>query len=335
MAVNFSKINLNRIANTMHKTRWQGPLLHLRDKVLSPMKDRKVPVAPEAQKMALKLFRKINTLIPTLPAEKPKIETIVPPTIETMDTISVDEIDLSACRPKEQYVRYSAKQSPPLMDTTKKSVKKYLQEKKIGWKKIESVYLGPGICDWDIVPKQNIKINVIAYKAKAFVRIGLDGKVRVGVLAEDQEIQGVKCAEDSIVGFHEFGLLRGGAILAEDQKIQGINFPKNTHLSFTTEGRLMAAGLKIGQEFMGEKISKEIWLLFNEEEDINEAGRLISAKTKNDLEIGGEQYPAGTRILFDEQGRVSRAEEPPTAELIKPEKEVDVFPEFGPAQRGT
>lgn len=98
-------------------------------------------------------------------------------------------------------------------------------------------------------------------------------KLSFGLLAEEQEIQGILFSKDTWVYFYESGKLMLAKLMQKDLTIQGIHCAGNKDVSFYESGKLQSASLFEDQEIGGKMYYKGESLLFNEDGSVKKSYR--------------------------------------------------------------
>ncbi|RPI72719.1 MAG: hypothetical protein EHM45_21810, partial [Desulfobacteraceae bacterium] len=151
-----------------------------------------------------------------------------------------------------------------------------------------------------------------------------DGRVKQGVVENDQEIQGVQVKNKSVVEFHENGRL-AQALLAVPQTVQGITFANSGYIrlmipgpeAITQKGIAFYASGRVKSGYLARNQKIQEWLfrggtqeqpdyLSGEESEIEffENGRVKKGYLAETVRIGRKTYEREGRIEFDDSGRV-------------------------------
>jgi len=145
---------------------------------------------------------------------------------------------------------------------------------------------------------QNQEIQGVKFKEGTEVEFYENGKLSSGTLAEDTEIQGMKFKAGTGVGFHENGKLSNGA-LAEDREIQGVKFKAGTGVKFYGNGKLSSGTLAENKEIQGVKYKAGTMVQFHEN------GKFYYGTISEDQEIQRVKFKAQTIVSFYEKGELS------------------------------
>jgi hypothetical protein len=147
---------------------------------------------------------------------------------------------------------------------------------------------------------QDSKIGGINFKAGnyTYFKTSVNPSYQ-GVLAEDQEIQGIKCAQGHKIWYQE-GRVRF-ATLSEDQSINGIECLTNTKIEFLHNGIISEATLATAQTINGIYFNKGTLISFNNDNGIKKV------KLAEDQTILGVNCAKGTFVEFYGKNQIRRA----------------------------
>ena len=119
-------------------------------------------------------------------------------------------------------------------------------------------------------------------------------------LAPDKK--GIKFVIGSVQFHDDWSKKLSFGLLAEEQEIQGVLFSKDTWVYLDESGKLQMA--KLG----GEDLTiQRIHCAGNKDVHFYESGKLASAGLSEDQEIGGKMYYKGESLHFNEDGSVERS----------------------------
>jgi hypothetical protein len=148
------------------------------------------------------------------------------------------------------------------------------------------------------------------------VTVGRDGKVRHCVLEISSRLSGLDLQPGTRVGFLPTGEL-SSLVLPDPQLVAGIPIQEGTFIELTPPPLIvpMVAPLAADYTALGTTFPSDSLLVFDAADP---AHPLASARLAAPTKVEGTEYPAGVRLLFDPQGRITRVDgiaRPPDAPL--------------------
>jgi hypothetical protein len=153
----------------------------------------------------------------------------------------------------------------------------------------------------DVTLGEDQEVDGLPCSAGTYMSFYPNQRVRGTSLATDHDVAGIPCAAVREVSFHKSGRLRV-ATLAEDHVLNGRRFPRGTWILFDAKGRLVRVSLAEDCEIDSVPAkSKELVEFY-------ENGRMQRVMLARSHSVLGQTYPKGTRLYFDEDGRLTYAQ---------------------------
>lgn len=158
-----------------------------------------------------------------------------------------------------------------------------------------------GELDKAALPSDGV-INGIRFKGYPYKIEFWEGKLTNGTLAGDQVIQGINCADGSIVRFHDTtGKISMVTKLATEQKIQGVVCAKGSQAEFFRNGNLDSAYLARDQMIQGVMCGRST---LNPIRFYARDGQLFWTYLSGDQTIQGHECHDGCVAEFESDGKL-------------------------------